>query len=334
MGFVDPPLVLTARGRALRGRGAERARPGAARPRSRGALGALDAVAAIEHAGPTPSTARSRAPGGTLHRGGAQPAAVGLLAAAGAGRPLLPRRTSRTSASTAPSATTWRSSSSRSGSGSSARRPARPRAVPARRADRRRPSPRGRASAGATTSRSDGRATDGLPRDGAAAPVRRRRPRRPAPGDHAPGEYAALVRVARESFKRGDLFEVVPGQTFFEPMPVAARRAVPAAARAQPGALRLPHQPRRGRVPGRRLARDVRARRRRPRRDLPDLRHDRARARPDRRRRADPGAPHLGEGRVGADDVHRRRPQRQVAHLRARAACGSSAGARSRCTRG
>lgn len=37
--------------------------------------------------------------------------------------------------------------------------------------------------------------------------------------DHAPGEYAAGVRLAREAFKRGDLFEVVPGQTFFEPCP-------------------------------------------------------------------------------------------------------------------
>jgi anthranilate synthase len=38
----------------------------------------------------------------------------------------------------------------------------------------------------------------------------------PPKGDHTPGEYAELVRRAKESFKRGDLFEVVPGQTFFE----------------------------------------------------------------------------------------------------------------------
>jgi anthranilate synthase len=37
--------------------------------------------------------------------------------------------------------------------------------------------------------------------------------------DHEPGEYAAGVRRAREAFKRGDLFEVVPGQTLFEPCP-------------------------------------------------------------------------------------------------------------------
>ncbi|MFZ1682125.1 MAG: anthranilate synthase [Rhizobiaceae bacterium] len=38
----------------------------------------------------------------------------------------------------------------------------------------------------------------------------------PARGDHLPGEYARLVERAKESFRRGDLFEVVPGQTFYE----------------------------------------------------------------------------------------------------------------------
>ncbi|PGH53672.1 anthranilate synthase component I [Azospirillum palustre] len=35
--------------------------------------------------------------------------------------------------------------------------------------------------------------------------------------DHAPGEYQQAVRAAKEAFNRGDLFEVVPGQTFAEP---------------------------------------------------------------------------------------------------------------------
>ena len=35
--------------------------------------------------------------------------------------------------------------------------------------------------------------------------------------DHAPGEYAATVREAIGAFRCGDLFEVVPGQVFFEP---------------------------------------------------------------------------------------------------------------------
>ncbi|MDB5550564.1 MAG: anthranilate synthase, partial [Rhizobium sp.] len=38
----------------------------------------------------------------------------------------------------------------------------------------------------------------------------------PPRGDHRPGEYAGLVTKAKESFRRGDLFEVVPGQKFME----------------------------------------------------------------------------------------------------------------------
>lgn len=40
---------------------------------------------------------------------------------------------------------------------------------------------------------------------------------RPAFCDHASGEYADIVRTAKEYFRRGDLFEVVPGQVFHEP---------------------------------------------------------------------------------------------------------------------
>jgi anthranilate synthase len=63
------------------------------------------------------------------------------------------------------------------------------------------------------------RSTRGLPREGASrsyvgvTSVDRR-------CDHGPGEYAAGVLLAKEAFGRGDLFEVVPGQTFFEPCPV------------------------------------------------------------------------------------------------------------------
>ncbi|MCP1199914.1 anthranilate synthase [Notoacmeibacter sp. MSK16QG-6] len=38
----------------------------------------------------------------------------------------------------------------------------------------------------------------------------------PPRSDHKPGEYARLVGEAKEHFRRGDLFEVVPGQTFYE----------------------------------------------------------------------------------------------------------------------
>ena len=73
----------------------------------------------------------------------------------------------------------------------------------------------GRSTAGLART---GRRTTGLPRTGSRTPY--------APAgaverecDHAPGEYAATVREAIEAFRRGDLFEVVPGQTFFEPCP-------------------------------------------------------------------------------------------------------------------
>lgn len=64
----------------------------------------------------------------------------------------------------------------------------------------------------------DGRSTAGLPRETAEAPY-------VASGsgergcDHAPGEYVATVHKAKEAFARGDLFEVVPGQTFRAPCP-------------------------------------------------------------------------------------------------------------------
>lgn len=41
-----------------------------------------------------------------------------------------------------------------------------------------------------------------------------------ASSDHEPGEYAAVVEKARERFSCGDLFEVVPGQTFSTPLQV------------------------------------------------------------------------------------------------------------------
>ncbi len=63
-----------------------------------------------------------------------------------------------------------------------------------------------------------GRSTASLPRATPPAPYRRD-PEAAVPpeSDHGPGEYAALVRRAKESFVRGDLFEVVPGQLFATP---------------------------------------------------------------------------------------------------------------------
>ncbi len=61
--------------------------------------------------------------------------------------------------------------------------------------------------------------TEGLARSGTAAPYVGAA-RAPRAADHDRGEYAAVVRLAREAFKLGDLFEVVPGQTFFEGCPL------------------------------------------------------------------------------------------------------------------
>tara|TARA_R110002072_G_scaffold238329_1_gene395679 strand:+ start:13059 stop:15212 length:2154 start_codon:yes stop_codon:yes gene_type:complete len=62
----------------------------------------------------------------------------------------------------------------------------------------------------------DGQSTAGLPRTGAETTYV------PADSvaqecDHEDGEYADIVRTAKEYFARGDLFEAVPGQTFFLP---------------------------------------------------------------------------------------------------------------------
>lgn len=61
----------------------------------------------------------------------------------------------------------------------------------------------------------DGKTTDGKAGDIAPEPFRTVNSI-PPHGDHRPGEYAELVTKAKESFRRGDLFEVVPGQKFFE----------------------------------------------------------------------------------------------------------------------
>ncbi|ADZ70966.1 anthranilate synthase component I [Polymorphum gilvum] len=64
----------------------------------------------------------------------------------------------------------------------------------------------------------DGHSTRGLPRDGDKAPYVPAN-EDPGRGDHAPGEYAEIVRTAKDYFRRGDLFETVPGQTFYERCP-------------------------------------------------------------------------------------------------------------------
>ncbi|PHP67325.1 anthranilate synthase component I [Zhengella mangrovi] len=57
--------------------------------------------------------------------------------------------------------------------------------------------------------------TTGVERDSVAEPFQPSDVQPPR-ADHEPGEYAKLVEKAKDSFKRGDLFEVVPGQMFYE----------------------------------------------------------------------------------------------------------------------
>ena len=61
----------------------------------------------------------------------------------------------------------------------------------------------------------DGVTTEGKDQEIAPEPFQRTTVT-PPKGDHRPGEYAELVTKAKESFRRGDLFEVVPGQKFLE----------------------------------------------------------------------------------------------------------------------
>ncbi|ASC71613.1 Anthranilate synthase component 1 [Halomicronema hongdechloris C2206] len=57
--------------------------------------------------------------------------------------------------------------------------------------------------------------THGLPRDGEVIDFRGQQLMPTRQSDHEPGEYADLVRHALDYFRRGDLFEVVPSQSFF-----------------------------------------------------------------------------------------------------------------------
>ncbi|HWX47527.1 MAG TPA: anthranilate synthase component I [Roseomonas sp.] len=60
----------------------------------------------------------------------------------------------------------------------------------------------------------EGRSTTGLSRETPADAFRPGTGATPAESDYGPGEYAAMVERAKRAFERGDLFEVVLGQTF------------------------------------------------------------------------------------------------------------------------
>jgi anthranilate synthase len=58
--------------------------------------------------------------------------------------------------------------------------------------------------------------TDGLSRSGDIFDYKGRNLTPSCSSDHAPGEYEKQVATALDYFRRGDLFEVVPGQTFYK----------------------------------------------------------------------------------------------------------------------
>ena len=58
--------------------------------------------------------------------------------------------------------------------------------------------------------------TRDLPRRGEIMDYRGQRHSATQSSDHAPGEYEEQVKIALDYFRRGDLFEVVPGQSFFQ----------------------------------------------------------------------------------------------------------------------
>ena len=115
--------------------------------------------------------------------------------------------------------------------------------------------------------------------------------------DHAPGEYARDgARRAKESFKRGDLFEVVPGQTFLEPCPAPPSELFRRLRERNPAPYGFLLNLGEGEhLVGASPEMYVRVERR-PRRDLPDLGHHRAR----RATRIDDAAQILHAAQLGA----------------------------------
>ena len=170
-----------------------------------------------------------------------------------------------------------------------------------------------------------GKSTAGLPRETAES-VYAKTPRQGF-ADHAPGEYQATVETARAAFARGDLFEAVPGQLFAEPCERSPAEVFQRLCRINPspygalmnlgdGEFLVSASPEMFvRCDGRRV-------------ETCPISGTIARgADADRRCRADPAIAEFGEGRIRAQHVHRRRPQRQGARLRARHHQGAGAAA-------
>ena len=264
------------------------------------------------------STSRWRRRAGRIDRGGALARALRLLGAARHRRPVPQRRGRRISASTAPSATISPSSSSRSNTGSSVRTTS---ATSCSICPTRSWSStiiRPRPGTTATTSPSAASTTEGLPREGAEPALRAGRSRSRRAATTSPANMPSSSRTAKEKLQARRPVRGGAGPDLLRALRDAAlgdRRGGSKAINPSPYSFFINLGD--DEYPGRRLAGDVRAGHRPAHRDLPDLRHDQARRRRDLGFRADPEAAQFEEGRVRADHVLRRRPQRQEPGLRA-----------------
>ena len=136
-------------------------------------------------------------------------------------------------------------------------------------------------------------------------------PREPGPiaSDHTPEEYMANVETVREGMRRGDYYEVVLRQTFRTPYSGKASELFQRVQRASPSPYEFLLQFGDEQLVGASPEMFVRVEGA-ARRDLPDLRHGAAHRRSAARCRQHSRAAQFDQGRVRADHVHRRGPQR------------------------
>ncbi len=140
--------------------------------------------------------------------------------------------------------------------------------------------------------------------------------RREGFADHAPGDYQRQCRwLARRS--RAATCSRLCRDSCSQNRANARRPKFSAVVQDQSVALWRVDQSRGRRIPGGGVAGNVRAVGRAADRDLSDLWHHRTRRGCHQRRQTDSGIAEFAEGRIRAQHVHRRRPQRQGACLRA-----------------
>ena len=128
--------------------------------------------------------------------------------------------------------------------------------------------------------------------------------------DHEEGEYAQQVVKALDYFRRGDLFEVVPGQVFFEPCKDSPAQVFKRLKLSNPFTLWRAYESWRAGVSGSGFAGDVCQSGWRSDRDLSYIGHHQARRRSYRRCQSDQDATQFRQGRVRTFHVYRRRQKR------------------------